>query len=378
MQFGFHRQMNNWNRQLSYSSLLEDLREQAKFVDDSGFDAIWLAEHHLGPEGLSNSPNPILVGADIAAHTKRVQIGMSCVTVTVWNPIRLAEDLAILDHMSKGRLEVGFGRGGFHRDTAIFNMNADPRNETISRELMYENIDIILKAWTNEFFSHQGPNYLIPPPNIPHHTFSATEREHVTDGDITKICVVPKPYQQPHPPLWMMVSSEKSVRYAAENGMNAMSAGLSTDTLSELVDIYAQIRTQKEGREYQRGECWAVSRPAHVAVTMEQARKNFEEPLLRQHNYQAHYRDDPQAFLKTIYGNPNEQSDSNIEITWQFLLERSSFAGSPEDVIEQIANLQEKTGIGYISCYMDPGGIPHKDIMSSIELFASNVIPAFK
>jgi alkanesulfonate monooxygenase SsuD/methylene tetrahydromethanopterin reductase-like flavin-dependent oxidoreductase (luciferase family) len=174
----------------------------------------------------------------------------------------------------------------------------------------------------------------------------------------------------------MMVSSEKSVRYAAENAMNAMSAGLSTDTLAELVDIYAQIRSRKEGKEYKRGECWAVSRPVHVARTMEEARRNFEEPLLRQHNYQAHYRDDPQAFLKRIYGNPNEQSSSNVEITWEFLLNRSSFAGSPEDIVEQITRLQEKTGIGYINCYMDPGGISHKDIMSCIELFGSKVIPA--
>ena len=152
MKFGFHTQNNNWKNELSHAQMLGDIREQVDLSERLDFEAVWLAEHHLNLEGLGNAPNPVLLAADLAARTRRIKIGFSCVTVTVWNPLRLAEDLASLDHLTRGRIEAGFGRGFRPGEIMPFNPQADPRDETTNRALFIETMDVIVSAWTHEFF----------------------------------------------------------------------------------------------------------------------------------------------------------------------------------------------------------------------------------
>ena len=92
-------------------------------------------------EGLGNSPNPILFAGDLACRTSRIKIGFARFTTTMWHPIRLAEDIALLDHLTRGRIEVGFGRGGRPSDTIPFNVKPDPRNADTNRELFTETIE---------------------------------------------------------------------------------------------------------------------------------------------------------------------------------------------------------------------------------------------
>src|SRR5579872_1067963 len=124
MKIRYVSQLHDFELKRGYTGTVDDLMEQVRFVERVGFEGIWLGEHHLGPEGLCNSPNPILVLGYIAGQTNFSSYGLACVTAPTWHPIRLAEDLAILDHLTKGRLHVGFGRGVFHRDTAPFHPNA--------------------------------------------------------------------------------------------------------------------------------------------------------------------------------------------------------------------------------------------------------------
>ena len=98
-------------KRFTQSQLLDSLREQVVMAEDMGFEAFWLGEHHFGPHGTGNIPNPILVGADLAARTKRIRIGQLANIAVWWHPLRLAEDIAVLDNLTRGRLEVGFGRG---------------------------------------------------------------------------------------------------------------------------------------------------------------------------------------------------------------------------------------------------------------------------
>ncbi len=375
MKFGFHTQINNWKNQSTHSQMMDDIREQVELCEQLGFDAIWLAEHHLNPEGLGNSPNPILFAADLASRTSHIKIGFSCVTATMWHPIRLAEDLALLDHLTKGRIEVGFGRGGRPSDTMPFNLKADPRDEETNRELFAETMDIVVNAWTNEFFSHQGPNYTIPPKGLPHHPFYASEEPYVVNGDVTKLNVIPKPYQKPHPPLWLMVTSERTARLAAERGYNAMAAGTAIDLLRGFTEIYAEIRSEREGRQFAKGEDWAVSRPVHVATTMEEARSNFEISVVRQREFQARNRD-VRLYMEQLYGDSTATAREGPMITWEMLLASEILAGPPDHVVEQIHKLQEQCGISYLNTFMDAGGMPHDKIMRSIELFGTKVIPA--
>jgi alkanesulfonate monooxygenase SsuD/methylene tetrahydromethanopterin reductase-like flavin-dependent oxidoreductase (luciferase family) len=95
----------------SPAEVLDNLREQVALAEQLGYDAVWMGEHHFGPYGLGDLPNPIVVGADLAARTSRIRIGQMANIAVWWHPLRLAEDLAILDNLTRGRVDVGFGRG---------------------------------------------------------------------------------------------------------------------------------------------------------------------------------------------------------------------------------------------------------------------------
>ena len=111
------------------AGLLDNLRQQTILAEQLGFEAMWLGEHHFGPYGVGDIPNPILLGADLAARTSRIRIGQMANIAPWWHPIRLAEDLAILDNLSGGRADVGFGRGVWPYEGPQFHPHADPRRD---------------------------------------------------------------------------------------------------------------------------------------------------------------------------------------------------------------------------------------------------------
>ena len=132
--------------------LLDNLRQQTVLAEELGFEAIWLGEHHFGPYGAGDVPNPILLGADLAARTSRIRIGQMANIVPWWHPIRLAEDLATLDNMTRGRVEVGFGRGIWPYEGPQFHPNADPRKDSENRELFREIVEIVREDMDRRVF----------------------------------------------------------------------------------------------------------------------------------------------------------------------------------------------------------------------------------
>ena len=204
------------------ASFLDNLRQQAILAEELGFEAIWLGEHHFTPFGVGDLPNPILLGADLAARTSRIRIGQMANIATWWHPIRLAEDLAMLDNMSGGRLEAGFGRGIWPYEGPQFHPNADPRKDAENRELFQETVEIVRKIWTDEYFDHHGANYTFPATDTVFSHPSVAPDPAWHDGQrVTRLRVTPRPYQKPHPPLWMTVSTDRSVTTAAEMGLKA-------------------------------------------------------------------------------------------------------------------------------------------------------------
>lgn len=111
MRFGYFSNTNNLELKKPYTEVLDETREIARCIEDAGWDSIWFTEHHFAHEGYEVCPNPLLMSCDIAARTERLRIGQAANIVTYWNPVRIAEDIAMLDHMSNGRVEVGVGRG---------------------------------------------------------------------------------------------------------------------------------------------------------------------------------------------------------------------------------------------------------------------------
>jgi alkanesulfonate monooxygenase SsuD/methylene tetrahydromethanopterin reductase-like flavin-dependent oxidoreductase (luciferase family) len=199
----------------------------------------------------------------------------------------------------------------------------------------------------------------------------------VVDGEVTKLMLVPKPYQQPHPPIWMMVSSERTARLAAERGYGAMAAGTPTDELRSYVDVYADVRSSHAGHQFARGEGWAVSRPVHVAPSMEEARQTFEIPVIRQREFQLNNRN-PGSHVRRLYSDPADAIPRRSERSWELLLEQAMLAGPPAHVVEQVQELRDVCGIEHLITFMDAGGVPHDKIMRSLELFGTKVMPAFK
>ncbi len=112
-----------------YIEILDNARDIANYCDKNNWNSIWFTEHHFNHEGMESCPNPLMMGTDIAARTKNIRIGQAANIITFHNPIRLAEDIATLDHLSNGRLEVGVGRGVYGREAIHMNIEADLKDQ---------------------------------------------------------------------------------------------------------------------------------------------------------------------------------------------------------------------------------------------------------
>ena len=218
MKFGYFCNTTNWSKK-PYSQLLDEAREIAKYCDTNNWNSIWFTEHHFNHEGMETCPNPLMMCADIAARTKQIRLGQACNTITFWNPIRLAEDIATLDHLSDGRVEVGIGRGVYGREAVHLNVEADLKDQAKNKRLFQETLSIMKKAWTEKFFNHKGEFYTYPSPNyVWKHDMSPPNKEIVDlkTNEIKKISVIPQPYQKPHPPITQVVDSVGSIEWAAK------------------------------------------------------------------------------------------------------------------------------------------------------------------
>lgn len=372
MKFGYFDTRLDTDGKRSYAQLLDDLREETILCEDAGFDSVWLGEHHMGPEGMDNLPNAILVCADLASRTSRIRIGQGANIITYWHPIRLAEDIALLDQMTKGRIDVAFGRGVRSREGANFHPHSDPKNEAANRELFEETLEIIRKAWTEPFFSHKGPNYTFPVPSHWDHPLSPPDPRWADGNVVTKLCLVPKPYQKPHPPLWLVADTDRSIAFAAQHGLKVITWQPPPLMLRQRFQMYADVRSAAEGRTYALGEDVASMRTTYVAPTMEEARRDAERGALMTFGW-SQYRRPLHAFM-----NPGEELTPDMKLDWDFLEKRSLLVGTPEYVTEKIQELKELLNLDYFMTYTALPWIPHKKVMRSLELFASKVIPHFK
>ena len=143
MRFGYFLNQNNWGLTKPFHEVVNEGREIAQYCDQNGWESIWTTEHHFGHEGLEVCPNPVLMCVDLAAHTERIRLGQAANIITFRHPVQMAEDLAMLDHMSAGRLEVGVGRGVYPRETVNMNPVADVRNPAVNRSLFEETLEVI-------------------------------------------------------------------------------------------------------------------------------------------------------------------------------------------------------------------------------------------
>ena len=352
--------------------LLDNLRQQTILAEELGFEAIWLGEHHFGPYGVGDVPNPILLGADLAARTSTIRIGQMANIAPWWHPIRLAEDLAILDNMTQGRIDVGFGRGVWPYEGPQFHPHADPRKDSENRELFAETVEIVREIWTSEYFSHNGTNYRFPAEDTVFSHPLYPPNPAWQDGEsVTKLRVTPRPYQQPHPPLWMTVSTDRSVSTAAELGLKACYWQPPALRIRQRMELYAKVRSEREGRPFAVGEDQAVMRSTYVASSMAEARRDAEAGIMSSFVFNDPFRG------RQVFTNPDEVLDPSVKLDWDFLEPRTLLVGSPEHVIEKVRELQEVCNLDYLLIEFSHMGMPLRKSLKNLETFATKVMPHF-
>lgn len=380
MKFGLFHIPYDLTRKRSYSKLVKEIRELAAICDKGDVDVFWLAEHHFSVWGRELSPNPILLAADIAARTTRIKIGLSAAIITFWHPLRLAEDLAVLDHLTDGRLIIGVGRGNYGLEATNLNPEADPNNPSQNFAVFDETLQILKKALSEERFSHHGKYYTFPAPGFSAdmaHTIDDPAYTDPDSGELVKLTTLPRPLQQPHPPMWIVVNSHLSIQHAAENDCGIIMWRPTVKALKERLQLYQETYEKSHGRSIEFGANTAIARDIFVAESAAEARRIAEGPLmggLNFSNWRGPY----------IYLDPGEVLDPELEaalkkeLTYDFVRERSVIIGSVDQVVEEIVELHVETHIEQVVVRCSWPGLEHEDVVRCLELMTSEVIPRVK
>ena len=378
MKFGYFCNTTNWKHK-PFNQLLEEAREISVFCDENNWDSIWFTEHHFNHEGMESCTNPLMMGTDVAARTKKIKIGQACNVITFHNPIRLAEDIAFLDQLSEGRVEVGFGRGVYGREAINMNKEADLKDQAKNFRLFEETLSIMKKAWTEKFFNHKGEFYTYPAPNFKwQHDMSPPSEEFldIDTNEVKKISIVPKPFQKPHPAIWQVVDSPSSIEWAAANGINTIMWIPTVKALKKRFLLYKEAKSKAENREVPLGEGICLVRDMFIADTMEEAEKLAGEHIVNYMRWVCHWRGlgnhmDPGEILP--------ETDHKLDLlNYDFLHKRNLLFGTPEYVVNKINELKSELNLQNLQVWSNFPGIDHEACMRSIKLFTNEVIPKIK
>ena len=358
-----------------YQRMLAELSEQIRLADDLGYDSVSFTEHHFHIEGFEVSNNPVLLDLYFAMQTKRIRVGQLGIVLPAANPIRVAEDIAMLDHMTGGRACAGFARGYQRRWVDIMAQQthgvsgALPHQhdaiDAANRAAFEENFQIIKKAWTQEMLTHDGQFWKVPAGETPW-TLDTTARygKGVENGVLKSVGVVPKPLQKPHPPLFLpFASSENSIRWAAKENVTAILPAMLPVYEDHLYDVYAEV----SGRN--RGQGTGLLRDVIIADSDEEALALWRDS--GQFTGRAWF--EPFGFRKGM-----QDPKTGAFLTPEEAVERGYIlAGTVETVIRGVEANMRRQAVDWIFCYTYNGLIPHEKLMSSIEAFATQVMPRF-
>ena len=304
-----------------------ELLEQAEAAEQLGFDSFWVAEHHFHEYGAIPSPAVWLAAA--AQRTRRIRLGSAVVVLPFRNPLQVAEDYAMVDVLSGGRLNLGVGSGYLRHEFEGFGVRVEDK-----RERFDEALDVVLRAWTGERFSYDG-------------------RFH-TMRDV-QLNVVP--VQRPRPPVWIAVLRNEAAPHVGKRGFPMMMIpDATTERIDELAETVAGFRGAFADAG---GDPRAASVPfglhAYCADSFERATAEAKPAMDRYVRTRLYARQRP----------------------YELLVEKSLIAfGSPEDVI-RVARRYEQAGLTDFLAITNFGGLEHARVLRSMELLAKHVLPAF-
>jgi alkanesulfonate monooxygenase SsuD/methylene tetrahydromethanopterin reductase-like flavin-dependent oxidoreductase (luciferase family) len=378
VQFDYFYNMYDVERR-PYGQVLADAVAQTVRAEELGFSTVWTGEHHFGGEGYDIQPNPILTLMLLASHTSTIRLGLAAVILPGWHPLRLAEDLAVLDHVSGGRLDCGVGRGITNREMSnLSSFDVDRRYPQGNAEIFLETLDILRKAWTEDPFTWEGTYYSFPRPGVADSYagwFPRNPGWRDDAGQYVGMSIVPKPLQTPHPPLWNVGDSDESFRLSAEQGLRPITWLRSEAALASSFEVYRAAASTVQGRELALGEQCSLMRVCYVAETHEKAREIAEpavERLFR--DYIGGLRS------RAIYAEPGETiSERDLEKPWfDFLDERGHLlVGTPDEISERLTRMRDSVGLERLLVYSWLPELNQSEILSSLELFGQEIVPAF-
>ena len=349
MKFGLHFQLPQSPHQ-SDVELYRDSLEQAAHAETLGFESVWPVEQHFNAE-FSLLPSPLLWLAALAERTKTMRLGIGIILLPLSHPVRVAEEIATLDVLSNGRVEFGIGRGVFPSHFAGFGVD-----QAESRERLLEGLEIILKAWTEERFSFSGKFF-----------------------NVENLSVVPKPIQQPYPPVRVASNTVETFELMGKLGYSILSASQvnTFPKLRELIPLYHQAR-QAAGHPKDKGEVLSLLSPVYVGQNADQVRQEAQPSISRfiQSLVDAFppIADDGSEKSKLL----QEAADRLRRTTYEQVCETMAVYETPEACIDRLQQLKEEFGMGRMICWFNAGGlISHEHVMRSMELFADKVMPHF-
>ena len=388
MQFGllYECQRPFEGTEIDWNALYKETLEQCELADQVGFDNLWFVEHHF-LTGFSGSPSQDAIFGALSRITKQIRIGYGVCILPYHHPVRVAERVALLDQLTDGRIEVGTGRSNAYEQTGL---GIDPRQ---TRDLWNESISMLPKIWTSDEYEYEGENWSVP-----------------------KRRVLPKPYQQPHPRLYLACTSEDSFRLAAQKGIGVLSsASYAVEVLREKVQIYrdalkdcepvGEFVTEFWGNNVH-GFCdddddYAKELAAESMKTFFGPDKPYiagrigayEELLEAWGGVPEHLSADFSRWLRqsdeehqqlaeevglSLDAGPGAARAAIAQLDGKTLSDRGVIiAGNPESCIKT-CQMYEDIGVDQVMLIMQTETIPHEKVMASIEKFGKEVIPHFR
>lgn len=333
MKFGtFHLMEQPYER--SEAEIYDNHIEQIITADNLGFDAVWLTEHHFSSkpyvpdvEGeYCVSASPFAMACAVARLTKRVRIGSAVKILPLEHPLRTAEDVAMADILSKGRINFGAGLGYRKYEFDGLDIRVEEKGARFQ-----EALKIIIGAWTTEEFSYSGDFWQVP-----------------------RLTLVPRPVQIPHPPVWIAtrLGTREQIDFAIKHGYRLMCAWAPVNELRATYDLMKQIQNER-GIDGEPAD-FSCLRHVFVGETDAEAEKLGEK-------YVEYY------MKSTTQFRPIGDHERGQMIF-----------GGPKSVIDKLIRLRDTTGVSNLICWMNFGGMEQEMVFRSMKLFASEVMPAFR
>ena len=358
-----------WLSDEHLATVLDKTEAIVTLMDRAGYDKFWAAEHRFQREGYECIPNLLLLFVHLAHITRRIKFGCGFNVTPMWHPLRLAEDFAVADRLTGGRIIFGVGRGYHSRECEVLGAPSTAIDNEANRELFEDQVDILFKAFNSRAFSHHSKHYTIPP-RIPYRGY-----------ELQDVTLVPKPRTVPVECWQPIVSaSERAMDFMAKYGIKGIiGGGAASGGANERVVQAYRDALARHGREVELGSDLIIGFSLHIAETEQkaiaEARPFFEENMKMF---------GPLGFVRGLtdeqvsaLADPKRARSAGLPTLEQAVKAGAWLVGPPELIIEKIQEVQERyPGLEEINVG-SVIGTPQKVICEQLETFAAEVMPTF-